>query len=218
MRPLNIPLVIGYVSIASILIPLTPGLLFLKRHQGKMRLLFWLLIVSFISDVVVWILLVSRENSWPVVNLFFAVQFVLLFLILGDNIKIAWIRSLLLLGCLSFGLIDFFFLQTSHELNSYSSYVYAITMIALVISFFYQLLKTMPVEKIQTSPLFWLAFGVLVYYGGSLFLFLFNNYLLAHQLQVHQNTWTIHNILNILKNVFLFTTLWINYKSRTSPL
>ena len=120
------------------------------------------------------------------------------------------------MACLMFSVIDFLFLQKPQVLNSYTSYATGIVMIAAALTFLYQLMDKLPVESVQTLPLFWVAFCVLVYYGGTMFLFLFNNYLIAHSLQSHQTYWTLHNLLNITKNGFLFVTLWINYRSRTS--
>lgn len=75
----------------------------------------------------------------------------------------------------------------------------------------------MPSERVYKLPLFWIAFGVLVYYGGTLFLFLFNNYLIERLPQSHQTIWILHNLLNVTKNVFLVAALWTQYTNRTSP-
>lgn len=199
----------------SVLVPLIPGLILWKWQQGNLKLILWLVISSVISDLLSLWLMNRRINTWPVINLFLLVQFSFLFQILGDQRKIILLR-ILFFACIGFGLYNFLFLQTPKALNSYTSYAAAILMIISALSFLYQLMNEIPVEKIQTLPLFWLAFGVLVYYGGNLFLFLFNNYLIAHLPKSHQTIWVLHNLLNITKNVFFFVTLWINYKSRTS--
>ena len=89
-------------------------------------------------------------------------------------------------------------------------------MIITVLTFLYNLMQDMPVERVQTLPLFWLSFAILIYYGGTLFLFLFNNFLITHLPKSHQTIWTLHNLINITKNVFLFLTVWMNYRHKTS--
>ena len=156
-------------------------------------------------------------NTWQVINLFFIVQPALFFLAINVPRKNAFLKILFYVSLL-LAILNYAFLQSPKTFNSYTSYVGGILIIILVLRFLYELLAKMPVEKVQTLPLFWIAFGALIYYGGTLFLFLFNNYLLAHLLQDHQWIWVLHNLLNITKNVFLFMALWVNYNNnRTYP-
>ena len=205
------------MSLASALILLLIGFLQWKWLQGSVKLIFWVVVASVTADVVSLLLMNNRINTWPVINLFFLIQFGLLFQILGANGNTSFIQ-IILWGCIAFGLFDLFFFEGPKTFNSYSSYATGILMIISALTYLYKLLSEMPVEKVHTLPLFWLAFGVLVYYGGNLFLFLFNNYLITHLPQNHQSIWELHNVLNISKNVFFFVTLWINYRSRTSQI
>jgi hypothetical protein len=204
-------LFLAYLSLASAGIPLFAGFLQWKRLHGNLKLIFFIPVASVLADIISLGMMNYRINTWPLINLFFLIQFSLLFQILDEPRKNTLLR-ILFFGCFSFGLLDFFFIQGPKTFNSYTSYVGGILMIISVLHFLYHLLTKMPVERVQTLPLFWIAFGVLIYYGGTLFLFLFNNYLLAHQLQYHQSIWILHNLLNITKNVFLFMALWMNYR------
>lgn len=187
-----------------------------KWLGDNLKLLFWVIVASVSADAISLILINQGITTWPVINLFFFIQFWLLFKILNEPGKVEALRFLFL-ACIAFSLMDFLFIQGPQTFNSYATYASGILIIILALRFLYQLLTEMPVAKVQTLPLFWLAFGVLLYYGGNLFLFLFNNYLIAHLPKHHESIWQLHNILNISKNVFFFVTLWINYKSKTSP-
>jgi drug/metabolite transporter (DMT)-like permease len=209
-------LVFRYLSIFSVLFPLIGGLQLWKSLNWPLKLLFWLALTSGISDCISVILASNKIHTLPIANAFLIVQFVLLFVSLEANRKLnaKWFLFIL---CVLFGVINYFFLQTPDNFNTYSAYLFAIFMLVSVMESLTMLMKNMPVEKIQTLPIFWLSFGVLVYYAGTLFLFLFNNYLIVHLPRIHQNIWVIHNLLNISKNFFLFMALWVNYKSKTSP-
>ncbi len=212
---MDILLFFRYTSLTSVLIPLLTGIVIWRHLIGRMKLLFWLAFASMFADFLALLLGFQKINNWSVINVFFIVQFALLYLIIEHEKKS--ISSSAFFFCLiAFGVVNYFFFQSPIIFNSYSAYTYAIVIIIVCIRFLYVLMKDMPVERIQTLPLFWLSFGALIYYAGTLFLFLFNNYLVLHMPTRLPNIWILHNILNITKNFFLFMTLWVNYKSRTS--
>ena len=206
-----------YLSFLSAVVLLFIGIFQLKWLQERnLKLTFGVIAASVAADAVSLLLMNQGINTWPVINLFFLTQFILFFQILGERRKMTPLR-ILFYGYLVFGLVEFFFVQGPKTFNSFTSYVGGILMIISALGFLYQLLAKPPVESVQTLPLFWIAFGVLIYYGGTMFLFLFNNYLLAYQFQDHQLIWILHNFLNITKNAFLLMALWINYRNKTSP-
>jgi hypothetical protein len=90
-------------------------------------------------------------------------------------------------------------------------------MLVLALTYLYRLFRELPVERVQDMPMLWIAFAVLIYFGGTLFLFLFNNYLIDNEPGTHRAIWVLHNMLNVSKNVFLSIALWKHYKQSTSP-
>lgn len=214
MSPL---LLFAYISILTIVFPIAMGTVQWRQLQNNLKLILMVSVISLVSDSIAFVLIRFQLKTWPVLNIFYVIQLVVFFLVLGHQRSIPRLRIFFFASIL-FATIDFFFIQKPNVFNTYTAYVGGILMIISSLSFLHQLMTEMPTEKLQTLPLFWLAFGVLVYYGGTLFLFLFNNYLLAHlPNKSHQTIWALHSALNIIKNVFLFATLWVNYKSKTSP-
>ena len=205
--------IIVYVSTFSVLAPLIMGLYTGDWTNRFSNLLITLCVVSLLSDLISLIFTHFRINNWPVGNLFLLIQFIILFIV-GDNRKNNLLTATFFI-CVAFGVLDFLVLQTPIVFNSFSAYANGILMIIFSLSFLYRVMVEMPVERVQSLPLFWLSFGVLVYYGGNTFLFLFNNYLIERLPRSHRVIWMLHNVLNISKNLFLFLTLWANYKNRT---
>lgn len=173
-------------------------------------------LASIIMDGSSFILIKQGISTWPLLNIFYSIQFSLLFFVLCEDRKIYVLRVFFFL-CLAFALINFLFIQTPRTFNTYTSYTGGILMIISALSYLYWLINEIPAERVYKLPLFWIAFGVLVYYGGTLFLFLFNNYLIERLPQSHQTIWILHNLLNVTKNVFLVAALWTQYTNRTSP-
>jgi hypothetical protein len=210
-------LLFAYVSIFSAFIPLGAGLFQWRQLEGNLKWIVWLGVTSLISDGVSFLLIDQHVTTWPLLNLFYTVQLVILFSVLHHQRKIM-VPQIALYGCVIFSIVNFLFIQTPTTFNTYTAYAGGILMITLSISYLYALMNDLAAERVYNIPGFWLAFGVLVYYGGTLFLFLFNNYLVARLPESHQLIWVLHNALNITKNIFLFAALWVHYKSKTSPL
>ncbi len=209
------PLIIAYISLSSALIPLSIGVFQWNRLSNKLKLVVCIPLTALLADFISLVFLNYQINTWPVLNLFFLIQFSLLFFILSHEENI--LLKVLFYICFAFAVLNYLFLQTPKTFNSFTAYAGGILIIITALVFLYKLLEERPVEKVQTLPLFWVAFGTLIYHAGTLFLFLFNNYLVAHQPESHQFIWILHNMLNITKNGFLFIALWLSYRTRISP-
>lgn len=216
MRGMQLPVLVRYLSQSSVLLPLFAGMISWRLLQGNVRFVFWAVVASFVADSVSELLVHFKMNNWPAGNIFLIVHFTLLFAAFDGQKSVP--LKIFFSACVVFSLLDFFFIETPMKMNSYTAYVTGILLIVMALNYLYQLMNSLPVENITTLPLFWLAFATLVYYGGTLFIFLFNNYLTVHLPQIRSNLWIVHNVSNILKNVLFFAAIWINYKSKTSPL
>ena len=156
-----------------------------------------------------------KINNWPVGNIYLLIQFAILFLLLYNQEKSKILAAIFSL-CIAISLLDFLVFHGPMVFNSYAAYANGISMIVLSLRFQQRLMKDIRVEKIQNLPLLWLSFGILAYYGGTVFLFLFNNYLIRYFPHSYSSIWVMHNVLNILKNVFLFVCVWKIFKSPKS--
>jgi hypothetical protein len=70
------------------------------------------------------------------------------------------------------------------------------------------LLVELPVQQLQTVPMFWFNAAILIYRAGALFLFLFTPYLvkvLNNDLLIY---WSFHNILTIVHQIVITIGLW----------
>ena len=198
----------------SVVIPLAASILYWKKLEGQLKLIFWIVLASALSDAISYILYLFSTANLPVINLFFIVQIILFYLILKTRRTLA--LQIFFYATVAFAIVDFVFLQTPTTFNSYASYAGALLILVTALVYLYRLLEDLPDEKIQRLPLFWVAFGAMTYYGGTLFLFLFSNYVLAQSLKNHQTIWILHNVVNITKNLFLFIAIWLNHKRQTS--
>lgn len=202
----------AHLSSSSAILPVILGVTQYRRASADFKLISWLVITSASADVISLLLMQIGTNTWPIVNLFFIIQFALLFAVFNQHLKSNFLKAAVVVLTF-FALLNYILIQTPEKFNSYTTYAGGIFIMILSMDYLYRLMRDLSAERIQDLPMFWIAFGVLVYFSGTLFLFLFNNYLIEHQPGNHQYMWILHNVLNIIKNGFLAIGLWKNYKA-----
>lgn len=205
----------AHLSFLSAAIPFLFGFFRWKNLTRDLKLIVLLAALSLAADSVSLFLATHKMNTWPVSNVYLLVQSVLLFYVLSKH------HSLLVKGifyaCITFGVINFLFLQGPRTFDSYTTYLTGVILICTALYFFYVLMKELPAERVQSLPLFWIAIAVLVYYGGTIFVFLFNNYILTQLTKQHPSMWVVHNVINTSKNMLFFIALWVSAQQDSTP-
>lgn len=92
--------------------------------------------------------------------------------------------------------------------DNYATAFEALTFALISLWSFYYMIKHMIFESITGAPFFWFNTAILLYFGGNLILFVFDNYLLRFQTSSHHALWAIHSVLNIIYNIVLATGFW----------
>ncbi len=204
---------IAHISYGSAFIPLLIALFQWKRLTKALKIIVWISILSILSDSVSIYLILQKIsfNNWITSNIFLILQATLFILFMMGLLRARY-QWLFISLILVISLINFFFIQTPLVFNSYINYFIAILLIILCLVYLYRLLKELPALDIYRFPPLWIVFAILTYYGGTLFLFLFNNYFLSTNIITHRSIWILHNVLNILKNLLLALALWQNYR------
>jgi hypothetical protein len=73
---------------------------------------------------------------------------------------------------------------------------------------FFQLVQNPVYENILSAPLFWFNTGILTYFSGNLFLFVFSNYVESHFAGLAPALWGIHSALNIIFYLLITLGFW----------
>jgi hypothetical protein len=126
------------------------------------------------------------------------------------------------IGCivvfLFFGLINIMFIQQDN-INSYTLIMMSIMIIINALYYFYWLILKLPTTQLQRLPMFWVNSAWMIFHSGTLFLFVFTDYLVQVVGSDLLVLWNLHNILKIIEIFMIVVALWIdlqNIKSRSS--
>ncbi|MBN8694686.1 MAG: hypothetical protein J0L69_15940 [Bacteroidetes bacterium] len=63
-------------------------------------------------------------------------------------------------------------------------------------------------DKLLDAPFFWINIAVLFYFSGSLFLFLFGNYLISQGNKTYMEMYKIHTFVNAVWYLFISIGFW----------
>jgi hypothetical protein len=146
----------------------------------------------------------SPSNLW-IYDAFLSIRHLFILLFLYELIKSSYTK--LAIKCsippfLVFALINYFIIQTPHNVNTYTIVVANTTTIILVLIFFNQVLNEKEVVKLSSSTEIWIALGTFVYYSGTLPFFIFFNYLLKSNSAAMLSYLYINDFLNIVMYTF----------------
>lgn len=205
-------LIIAHFSSGSVLIPLMLVFASWKKLTVELKPLFWILLVSLLSDALALILMQYSIHTHFIGNIYLIAQFSLLILIFRKQLHNNRIVDFILALFILFFIINISFFQGPWVFNSVSNVVACLILIAFCLFYFYRLLNDLPIVHIQQLPMLWITFAVLTYYGGNFFLFLVKNYLTYGDAGTHKIMWILHNLLNITKNILFAIALWQSYR------
>ncbi|KYG81689.1 hypothetical protein EV198_1896 [Roseivirga ehrenbergii] len=186
-----------YSSVFSPLIPLF--FLLRGRYNAPLRIIILFISLSFLTDLVSVFLF---GNNYTVLHLYGFLEALILFWFFNTVIKNQKWIPFLAIAFSVFYLINSIWFEWG-VFNTIGRSVECLIMIFLSLRLFYQFFKLEEDIFIDRSPIFWISIGVLVYFSGAFFTFTLSKYILTDA-----PLWILHNISNVLKNVFLAIGLW----------
>jgi len=175
-----------------------------------------LALVSAVCEVIGFIFYFNRNSTSYLFNLFATAQFVLLSIFYLEIL----IKGRKKLEA-SFGLFHYFlsFLLLTYytqKLFEYQKIIWVVSSLIILIyaiAFSIKLHRTTPRRDIHKYAATWINYGVLVYFGTAVWIFLGSDYIFQHLSPTDtRSVWAIHNLLNIIKNGFYGVGILLSIK------
>lgn len=203
--------IISKISMYAVIVPATIGFVLFSGLGKKQKVIFLLVLLSVFTELGAYI--VRKHSSLQnIVYYGFTIgEFLLLGMVFSQAIIPFLSKTffrLITLFFLCFVAIDMIWLSGINQFNNYSTAIEGLLLIFFSIVFFYKTLKELKIRDLEKEPLFWISTGVLLYFSGSLFIFLFTNYVNSSNTAL-LIIWGIHAIFRILLNLFYSITLWM---------
>ena len=97
-----------------------------------------------------------------------------------------------------------------NRMDSFALSVGSLSLITMSLLFFYQLLNNLEIENILKYPHFWINVGILMYFSGAFFTFIFAEYITFSQDKSISEYISINAFLLFIQRIFLAIGLWFS--------
>ncbi|MES2478018.1 MAG: hypothetical protein V4561_02970 [Bacteroidota bacterium] len=198
-------LVIQYISMFSALVPIVFYFIYNSRFESSRWLLYYLL-VSFCFEVL--FLAIEKEklsiDHHYLIHSFFVLEFCLISIYFFRQ----HIISKKLQSAISVvALLAYFLLLSDKDLfrfNTIGCALFSLVLIFYCIMGFKQLSQRALPIYLEKTAFFWVICGLLLFFSGSFFVYVFKAYLAASDVTLYKQLWHyVHDVLIILKCTFI---------------
>lgn len=206
-----------YIAGCSILIPIIIAGSSYKLLSKPLKVFFFFNIFTFILNTLniilsslsipdLYLIHLYTIFEFAFISWFYALQFK------GFTVKI--IPPLVLVFSI-WCVLNFFYIQTYTQLNSYTRSFESVIIIGYCLMFINNQSQTEASHKWETLSLNWINFGILIFYSCSFFIFMFSNYLLYVDKRITVVVWGIYDVILLFENI-LFAIAF--YKCKKQPI
>lgn len=214
---MNIYFWITMAGSAGVLFPLVGALLYRKRLDPAQAWLAILCLLSCATEALNYSLIASGKSNHPVTNVYILLEFLLLLTAFSFALK-DYLPRLLFIGLalafLSFATWDLLDAGGFRELQTNTMTLSRIVFIFLPLAYFSKLIREKSDARMEKDPLFWMCMGVLLYFGGTVLIFVFMKQL---SVEAARNSafalMYIHTFLNFLHYILYGIALWTRPKT-----
>ncbi len=189
------------ISACSIMAPILIGAIYFKSLSFALRILFLYVVITGLFELVASLMSVYQINNLFLFNTHFFIEFLAIsaiFFFSYDSVFWRGVVVVFLISFLLFVLLENFYFEARDPFQANERYAEGLMVIILCAGYYISLLRRPIHRYLEKQPMFWLASGWLIYFAGTLYLFLFSKELLAMN---SFHFWQIHAILNIGLNV-----------------
>lgn len=167
----------GVVVPASVIIPISAGLITGYKRDYLKVILFYLIFAGII-DVMEEIIGGYHINNLPLLHFYTIIEFLCLlrfFQLVFHDALCTSIIGIIAVAFSIFAILDMLFIQSIYSFNSYPRPIAALIIAGLCLFYFFKKGESENSESWINDPLNWVVTGLLLYFGSSFFHFAFLN-------------------------------------------
>ncbi|MDR6561118.1 MULTISPECIES: hypothetical protein [unclassified Arcicella] len=211
-----------YVSSSVVFLPLIIILLRKKYLTKELKILFLYIIASILFEIfsVTWGKILHKPNHF-ILNIFALTEGVLISCVFQEAFINKKLKRITFIIISIYVLVSIFLFAMPNGFFKFNSIVNTISCLLIIIwvfVYFYQLLQTLQVIKLYMLPLFWISVGSLLYFSGTLFIFLYSDTILFQKVPIlYYQLWNIYYVLLFVFRILLAVGLWFSKTAIQMP-
>lgn len=178
-----------------------------KSLPKSFKILLVLVSVSTLFDLTLYTITNLIGQNYFLIHFYTPIDFLLIILFLFYYISKQYsnsIKWIIISGYLIFWLIAKFTFEPLNIMDNYSSSI-AMGILVLVTTYAFLMRAINSNEALSKDPVSYTMIGILIYYGGSLFVEALSNLIFAQDLETANILWKIHTMLHIIFDFSLIT-------------
>ena len=175
IRKMNLQLIVKINTLSSltVLIPLALGFICFKKVGNLYKPIIFILLISFVTEIINTILVHSNINNMLVFNIYGLIEALLITEFYKRFLNQFHRSTIHLILMILFTVLFIYNAFLSHKLkniDNISTSIESITFILYPLISFYLILKNLVFENLFKTPFFWFNTAILFYFSGNLFL------------------------------------------------
>jgi hypothetical protein len=203
---------IMYWAFLIILLPISIGFYWFHFLSKGLKLLCLFLCFILFFELLNRILIYyGFRNLLSIWHIYTFIEFCFLGLIFQKHIipplRKSWF-AVIFYGFIILALLNTLFLQGFTQFNSYNRVLESLIFIVFSIVALFRFILEEEKVSMYHFPIFWFASGVLLYFSGNLFIYIFSNFLMKNYTSLNKYTWLINALMNDILYMFFSVALW----------
>ncbi len=202
------------VSYCLIYIPLVIGFIRFKKLSPLQVRIWALVVLTFFSDTLTYILRIRVESNLWVYHLFIPVLVFAMYKIYERELISAprYVIRGLVGGVALFSVLNTVFWQGTEIFNSNAIVAAGILFILFSLLYYYELINGKTDRGYRFTPMTWFNTGVLLHYSGTLILFFFVNSIREQSVDIMLFSWVLNMVFTAVLLGFYSTALWVKQR------
>lgn len=200
--------IVFYVTLGVAMLSCILAIINFKFLDVSLKIIFGFLLISISADVVSAVMVHLKLNTSWWFNLYTFFEFTAIGIFYAwlfkksESNHFYWVLISLILGLIGIFICTLTDFQPN-ELNTKSLGLEATIFIFISVGYFYVLLNKMEFENPYYNPIFWINSGVLIYFSGAFFSFMFS----APKFQ-ELGIWSIHSVIHLIFMILILIGFW----------
>lgn len=206
---------IVFLASITVIFPIIIGSITVKKSKyNPLNTIFIYCIVYAIFEVIAWYFALNSLQNHFITNIFSYIDIIfwgIYFYQISQNTLTK--KIVIILSITTFIIVLWSHFETNRDFNRIDSFAQSIgnlSLIAMALLFFYQLLNNLDTKNLLTYPHFWICVGVLVYFSGVFFINIFAEYITFNKDSSITQFWNFKNYLLFFHRIFLAIGLWFS--------
>jgi hypothetical protein len=195
------------------------GFAYWKKLNTPFRRLFYFLVWNSMIEILAFAFMKYGYNNLPLLHIYTLGEFILFSYfyksLINKPIRFQKLFLYFLISGSFFIIVNSIFFQSIFGFNSFAKTFVQITIIGFAVLYFYNLIENQLYSTAASKGLRLVNSAVLIYYSGSLFVFMYGKFSFANT-DIFTFFWAFNSVLYLLFQLFILIALWkISYRKRT---